>query len=341
MKSRWLLAALLSTFVWPLLSFPTRPAFADGVYDEEGDDYWDIVETTPLRDLMALDGIARFEDDAPLWDWVDRGLQQRVEDALRDLRLDDKAAAGKLAVVLIDLNRRGHAAVAAVNGDEMMYAASLPKIAVLLAAFEKIAQGKMELNEANLFRLNRMIKVSSNRFATEMMQRVGKEYIARVLLSPRYRLYDPEHNGGLWVGKDYAKAGLWRRDPLHNLSHGATAMQVARFYYLLENEKLVTPEASRQMKQILLDTELNHKFAKALRRIDPNAAIMRKSGSWSTFHSDSALVERNGQRYIAVALAENPHAGSWLGRIITRLDDIVTSGAYASRPVPTTAQTIR
>jgi beta-lactamase class A len=53
-------------------------------------------------------------------------------------------------------------------------------------------------------------------------------------VSPRYRLYDPRHYGGLWVGKDYAKSGLWRRDPLHNLSHGATAMQVARFYYLLK-----------------------------------------------------------------------------------------------------------
>jgi beta-lactamase class A len=204
-----------------------------------------------------------------------------------------------------------------------MYAASLPKIAVLLAAFEKIAQGKMTLDPATEYSLTQMIKASSNQYATEMMHEVGKEYIAQVLLSPRYRLYDPEHNGGLWVGKDYAKAGLWRRDPLHNLSHGATAMQVARFYYLLVTDNLVTPEYCRKMREILLDSELNHKFVRALREIDPDAVVSRKSGSWSTFHSDSVLVERDGHRYIAVALSNNSNGSEWLGGIITELDTLI------------------
>jgi|GEM_PF-640218 len=324
------MAALLLTSL-PML-FAPLPSLADGI-DGDDDDYWDIIETTPIRELMELDGIARFEDDAPLWDYMDDGLQHRVENSVAALGLSDKVAHKDLSVVLIDLDS-SPPKVASLNGDEMMYAASLPKIAVLLAAFEKIAQGKMVLNEANRFRLSRMIKVSSNRFATEMMHKVGKEYIARVLLSPRYRLYDPEHNGGLWVGKDYAKAGLWRRDPLHNLSHGATAMQVARFYYLLDNEKLVTPEASREMKEILLGSELNHKFVKALRRIDPKAAISRKSGSWSTYHSDSALIERDGHRYIAVVLADGARGASWLAQIITRLDAIVTARHIPPVAVP-------
>jgi beta-lactamase class A len=224
--------------------------------------------------------------------------------------------------------------VASVNGDVMMYAASLPKIAVLLAAFEKIAQGKMTLDTDTEYRLSRMIKASSNRYATEMMHAVGKEYIARVLLSPRYRLYDPEHNGGLWVGKDYAKAGLWRRDPLHNLSHGATAMQVARFYYLLVTDNLVTPEYSRKMREILADSELDHKFVRALRRIDPEAAVSRKSGSWSTYHSDSVFVERDGHRYIAVALSNNAKGSQWLGRIITKLDGLLDRDKSAADQRP-------
>ncbi len=299
------------------------PAAADGLGGDD-DDYWEILETTPIRELMELDGIARFEDGAPLWDYVDATLQRRVDRSVKSLGLGDEIDRNELSVVLIDLDS-SPPRVASLNGDVMMYAASLPKIAVLLAAFEKIAQGKMKLNEATRFRLSRMIKVSSNRFATEMMHKVGKEYIARVLLSPRYRLYDPAHNGGLWVGKDYAKAGLWRRDPLHNLSHGATAMQVARFYYLLDTEQLVTPEHSREMKAILLDSELNHKFVRALRRIDPEAEISRKSGSWSTYHSDSALIERDDHRYIAVVLADGAKGATWLAQIITRLDAIITA----------------
>ena len=297
-------------------------ASADDLGDV-GDDYWDVIETTSIQELMALDGIARFEDNAPLWDYHDDALQNEVDRALVDLGLDDEASEKQLSVALIDLSNSGSPRMASVNGDVMMYAASLPKIAVLLAAFEKIAQGKMTLDADTEYRLNRMIKASSNRYATEMMHAVGKEYIARVLLSPRYRLYDPEHNGGLWVGKDYAKAGLWRRDPLHNLSHGATAMQVARFYYLLVTDNLVTPEHSRKMREILADSELDHKFVRALRKIDPGAAVSRKSGSWSTYHSDSVLVERDGHRYIAVVLSNNAKGSKWLGRIITKLDGLL------------------
>ena len=314
MAPRWLIGFLVFAF--------SLAANADDLGDV-GDDYWDVIETTSIQELMALDGIARFEDNAPLWDYHSDSLQQGVDRALADLGLDDEARKKKLSVALIDLSDSGPPRVASVNGDVMMYAASLPKIAVLLAAFEKIAQGKMVLDEATEQRLSRMIKASSNRDATEMMHAVGKEYIARVLLSPRYRLYDPEHNGGLWVGKDYAKAGLWRRDPLHNLSHGATAMQVARFYYLLATDNLVTPEHCRKMREILTNSELNHKFVRALKQIDPDAAVSRKSGSWSTYHSDSVLVERDGHRYIAVALSDNAKGSQWLGRIITKLDALI------------------
>jgi beta-lactamase class A len=321
---------LASWLLISLLMFAAAPAaWADDLGDL-GDSNWDFIETASIQELMALDGIARPKDDAPLWDYEDAVLQRRVERALAELGLDDDARNQRLSVALIDLSRPGKPRVAAVNGDEMMYAASLPKIAILLAAFEKVAQGKMTLDEDTEFRLSRMIKGSSNRYATEMMNQVGKEYIARVLLSPRYRLYDPEHNGGLWVGKDYAKAGLWRRDPLHNLSHGATAMQVARFYYLLVTENLVTPEYSRQMREILEDSELDHKFIRALREIDPNAAVSRKSGSWSTYHCDSALVQREGYSYIAVALSDSSNGSQWLGRIITALDGaVVRDGSMA------------
>jgi beta-lactamase class A len=284
---------------------------------------WEIVEDPAIRDMAALDRIAPFEDLAPLWDFEDPELQGDVDRALRNLQLDTEVRRQRLAVALIDLTDLDEPRVAAVNGDVMMYAASLPKIAVLLGAFEKIAQGKMALDPETELLMRRMIRESSNEASTELMTRVGKEYIARVLLSPRYRLYDPRHNGGLWVGKDYASAGLWQRDPLHNLSHGATAMQVARFYYLLETGNLVTPEHSLMMKDIMSNTALGHKFVAALRKIRPDAHLFRKSGSWGTFHSDSVLVERRGRSYIAVALSNDAQGYRWLERIIVALDGII------------------
>jgi beta-lactamase class A len=205
----------------------------------------------------------------------------------------------------------------------MMYAASLPKIAILLGAYERAARGELVLDEKTREQLTRMIRYSSNSAATAMLNRVGKPYLAALLQSPRYRLYDPLSNGGLWVGKDYGKKPAWKRDPLHNLSHGATAIQVARFYYLLETGRLVSPEASREMKSVLSHPGTCHKFVKGLQHSRPDARLYRKSGTWKQWHCDSAMVERAGRCYIAVALAKHPSGGQWLSRLIVALDDLV------------------
>jgi beta-lactamase class A len=269
-------------------------------------------------------------DPAPLWDMGDAALQAELEAALGRLGLVEAVQKRQLCLALVDINEIERPRVAAVNGDVMMYAASLPKIAVLLAAFEMVERGELLLDDATRSTLELMIRRSSNRAATQIMHRVGKASIAEVLVSPRYRLYDPEHNGGLWVGKDYAKGGLWRRDPLRNLSHAATAMQVARFYYLLETGQLVSPEHSENMKEILTNTQLRHKFAKALIELDPDAKLYRKSGSWRTYHSDSVLVKDVDRAYIAVALINHPEGSRWLVEIARQLDAFVSRRAIDS-----------
>ena len=149
------------------------------------------------------------------------------------------------------------------------------------------------------------------------------DYLADLLQSPRYRLYDPERNGGIWVGKEYGQAPAYRRDPLHNLSHGATALQVARFYYLLETGQLVSPQLSKLMKSIMADPAHEHKFVKGLKEVQPDSEIYRKSGTWGPYHSDSAIVEHHGRRYIAVALAKSRQGEQWLQKLIVALDDII------------------
>lgn len=257
-------------------------------------------------------------------------LQAGLESCIAALKLEAAVEEQSLCLALVDITDPLSPRMAGINENEMMYAASLPKIAILLGAFERIRQGAMTLDDGTRDTLTRMIRNSSNTAATEMLNRVGKSFIARLLQSPKYRLYDPAYNGGLWVGKEYGKAAAWQRDPLHNLSHGATAMQVARFYFMLENGQLVSPALSREMKEILGQPAICHKFVKGLRQICPEAAIYRKSGTWKTFHADSAIVERNGRRYIAVALANSPEGGRWLGDIIVALDGLISHSAPAS-----------
>jgi beta-lactamase class A len=250
-------------------------------------------------------------------------LQRGLEDSLESLRLDKAVEDKSLCVALVDITDPDSPRLAEVNGDEMMYAASLPKIAILLGVFDRIERGDLTLTRDLREKVTRMIRNSSNQAATEMLNLVGKDYLARLLESPRYRLYDPEMNGGLWVGKDYGRAAAWKRDPLHHLSHGATALQVARFYYLLETGRLVSPEMSQEMKEILGQPAIHHKFVKGLEKARPGAKIFRKSGTWETYHADSGIIEHDGHRYIAVALAHDPAGGKWLSKLIVSLDDLI------------------
>lgn len=282
-----------------------------------------LAATPVVADDIGAGEIILEADPAPLWDAIDPVFQRQLEQRLETLGFAPAIRQKSLGVAVVDITNIDAPRVAAVNGDVMIYAASLPKIAILLAAFERIENGELQLTAENERLLHLMIQRSSNRAATIMMDRVGKEYIAEVLRSEEYRLYDVTHNGGLWAGKDYGKAGLWRRDPLHNLSHGATAMQVARFYYMLETGELVDDEASAKMKELMSDSAIKHKFVKALDRIDPDAEIYRKSGSWQQWHADSAIVERDGRRYIAVGLCEDAQGGRWLERIFHVMDALV------------------
>lgn len=250
-------------------------------------------------------------------------LQMGLEKRLNQLGFSRAIKKKQLAVAIADITDPKHPRFAQVNGNEMIYAASLPKIAILFGAMARVERGDMQLDDETREQLTQMIRFSSNRAATEMLNRVGKQFLADLLQDPRYGLYDPARNGGLWVGKEYSKRAVWKRDPLHNLSHGATAVQAARFYYLLETGQLVSPALTREMKAILGDPGIQHKFVKGILSAFPEAKIFRKSGSWRHWHADSAIIEHDGRRYIAVALAANKNGGEWLSRMIVALDRLV------------------
>ena len=265
-----------------------------------------------------------------LADSIDPVLQRNLEKVIESIGLGQAAKTKKLSLNLVDITDLEHPRVAAINGENMVYAASLPKIAILLGAFVEIERGKMELDQNTHKTLTDMIRYSSNRAATEMYLRVGEARLAEILQSDRYKLYNRDENGGLWVGKEYGKAKAWKRDPLHNLSHGATAMQTARFYYMLETGRLVSEPLASKMKEILSKPAIHHKFVKGLENARPGAKIYRKSGSWRAWHADSAIVESGGHKFIVVALAKHPNAGKWLQKMIVPLHDLIIPDMLAA-----------
>jgi len=225
----------------------------------------------------------------------------------------------RLAVGLVDLRNPADIRYASVNGYHMMYAASLPKIAVLLSAMESVYDQTLEYDDALKSDMRLMIAKSNNAATTRVIERMGLGKIAKVMQSSKYNLYDPNCGGGLWVGKKYAKADIRKPDPLFGISHGATAFQVCRFYTMLAYGKLVSQVYNEEMQRYLSKPEINHKFVNSLRSLVPELIMYRKSGSWRNFHSDSVLVDgEDGRRYILVALIEDP-AGSKICRDLIKI----------------------
>ncbi|MGA9574833.1 MAG: serine hydrolase [Lysobacterales bacterium] len=268
------------------------------------------------------------ETPLPLAESADQQLQQGLETIIAQQNLAAAVDSKELAVVLVIVTDPDKPHLAELNGDNMVYAASLPKIAILLGAAVEIDDGRLQLDDQLQIDLDNMIRYSCNACATKVLEQVGREELLEILQSPRLNFYDQHGNGGLWVGKDYAPSAAYHRDPLSGLSHGATAFQAARFYYKLQNGTLVSPQQTKLMFEALSHPGIKHKFVRGLKAY-PNLELFRKSGSWRDYHADSALVRSKGLAYIMVALSHNPKGAVWIEKLAAPLHELAV--AYNTR----------
>lgn len=250
---------------------------------------------------------------------VDAALQARVEAIDSALRAKYEITPDQTAVGVLDLAKLR---LALVNPDRMEYGASVPKIGILLAYFRLHPEAATALDPQIRHELGLMIKVSSNEIAAKYSQQLGLKAIQEVLSS--YGFYDIHHGGGLWVGKHYGVTGERIGDPLGDNSHAATVRQVMRYLLLLEQGKLVSPAASRTMREIFASPEIRHRndsFVKGLagRPVD----ILRKSGWWEDWRHDAAIVTGPGRHYILVALTRTPKGDPYLEDLAGAVDDLV------------------
>ncbi len=261
----------------------------------------------------------------PLDQRQDQALQAKLDQALqREQSWQALISTGKMAVGLVDLTDPARPRFAQVNGNTMMYAASLPKIAILLAAFKGFQNGSLKETPQIRADLIEMIRRSDNFAASQMVARIGLKNIEKLILDPPYRFYDPKTGGGIWVGGSFSRAGEQNPDPLKNLIQAATVHQVCRFYYLLAYGRLINPESSRQMLKILAFSDLHDKFVSVLEKEVPPNHLYRKSGEFGISFSDSILVwDAPWRRYILVALVEDPRGEHILRKLVSLAENII------------------
>lgn len=249
---------------------------------------------------------------------VDRGLQRDLDRIDADLRFhlgmtDRDAAAG-----VIDLQA---GRVAMRFPDRIEYGASVPKVGILYAYF--VLHPDVSLLDAQTrHELGLMAKASSNELAAKFSQQLGLKTIQAIL--NRDGFYDTKQGGGIWVGKHYGITGERYGDPVGDNSHAVTVRQMLRFWLLLDQDKLVSPAASRTMKEIFDTPSIPHddiKFVKALN--GRNVKILRKWGEWENWQHDTAIIEGDGRRYILVGITNHERGDAYLIGLAQKMDDLM------------------
>jgi len=250
---------------------------------------------------------------------VNPSLQAKLEKIDADLRDKYGMTTEQTSVGVLDLNTLR---LAMIHPDRGEYAASVAKVGILLAYFQLHPEAATNLNEQTRHELGLMAKASNNEMAAKFSRELGLKQIQAVLNS--YHFYDTNHGGGIWVGKHYGKGDEPYGDPIGNNSHAATVRQLLRYFLMLEQGKLVSPAASRTMREIFASPDIPHddiKFVKGL--ADRDVQIIRKWGSWQDWLHDCAVVTGGGRHYLLVALTKHPKGDEYLVDLAKGVDDLM------------------
>lgn len=250
----------------------------------------------------------------------DPALQAQVEAI--DARLREKHGIGAdlTAVGVLDLNS---GRLAMVRADQIFYAASIPKIAILLAWFQTHPEAATALDATTRHELGLMIKASDNALAAKYSQQLGLAKIQRVVAD--YGLYETT-TGGLWMGKHYGQGTERLVDPLSGNSHAANVRQLLRFYLLLEQDKLVSPAASAAMREIFASPDIPHREDKFVLGLSGRQVqVRRKAGWWEDWFHDTAVIRGGGRHYVIVALTHHAKGDAYLADFAAAVDDTLTA----------------
>jgi len=252
---------------------------------------------------------------------TDPGLQKKLEAIDANLRSKYGMTTNDTAAGVLDL-KTGRLAM--IHPDREEYAASVAKIGILLAYFKLHPEAVTNISPEAKHELGLMAKASSNEMAAKYSRELGLTNIQHVLNSMHF--YDTNHGGGIWVGKHYGQGSERYGDPIANNSHAITVRQVLRYFLLLEQGKLISPAASKTMREIFASPDIPHddiKFVKALapRKLD----IIRKWGTWENWFHDSAVVTGPGRHYIIVGITHHPKGDDYLVDLATAVDDLMVA----------------
>ncbi len=208
----------------------------------------------------------------------------------------DAALDGALGVAAIDLtNGRSFAH----NGTLVTAQASLIKVPILVTAFSQIQAGRLKLDDIR-DPLTRMIRDSDNEATNEIIQlvtmaRVNAQMAALGLPNTRLRR----------IMLDYPAA---TRDE----ENTSTPEEMARLFTLIYREKVVSPQACREMLALLKLVRADFRGA-----LPPGIESASKPGELEGVRTETGIVYLEGRPYVLAVM------GSLLPGELNPIRDIV------------------
>jgi beta-lactamase class A len=250
-----------------------------------------------------------------------------------------------------------------LNGDSSFHAASTMKVPVMVAVFRRAKSGSfamdqrlmivnqfasivdgspysLDLNsdsDSTLYHrigdrvrvdtlLRLMITRSSNFATNTLISLVGAEEVnrtMRALGAERIQVLR-----GVEDGKAFEKG----------LNNTTTARDLAIILRAIEEGRAASPEATREMKDILLAQEFNEKIPAGL---PPGVRVAHKTGEITAHSHDAAIVYPPGRSpYVLVVLTRGIQDGSKSSRLIADISSIIYArNSSMSRAAPNSTPT--
>jgi beta-lactamase class A len=234
-------------------------------------------------------------------------LQDLVENEITHLK--DRGhllPADQISLQVFDLNEKKM--LAEINGNVIRNAASLIKPFVMLAVFDAIARQDLQETPEIDHQLNRMIAVSDNGATNSLIRRLGKGDSLQGIIGinalmgklgfPDTRLRELIPDGG----KTY--------------SNQTSVNDNTNFFRLLYDQKLISPQYSQKMNEILLKNI--HDRIRTHQIKQDGVAVADKTGYVRGLNGDCGIIYQKNQNgcndYVLSIIIENknrPSDGGW------------------------------
>ena len=201
-----------------------------------------------------------------------------------------------------------------IDGDQRISAASTIKIPVLLAFFEDVDAGKIDLDEPLVMRKELVATEAGSMqyqpVGTQFSALETAEYMIEISDNTATNMLVDRLGGAEKLNQRFKSWGLKQtiiRNPLPDLegTNTISPQDMASLMLELSDGTLLSSESRELALDILRQTVTNTLLPQGL---DEDAKIAHKTGDIGSVVGDIGLIEMpNGQRYVASILVRRPH----------------------------------